>query len=93
MQTTLKKKDKIPAFFSVFSNLTTLISVLVLGWILPKFMSVESYSYYKTYTLYAGYLGVFHFGFINGVYLKYGQFDYNDLPQNEFKCYTKLLCF
>lgn len=40
--------------------------------ILPKYLSVDSYAQIKTYQLYIAYAGLFHFGFVDGMYLKYG---------------------
>jgi O-antigen/teichoic acid export membrane protein len=56
----------------VFSNMITLISNVVLGIVVPIFLSVESYGEYKLYLFYVGYLGVLHFGFLDSLYLKYG---------------------
>ncbi len=84
-------KHNLPAILSIVSNLLTLVSGLVMGFILPRFVSVETYAAYRTYILYAGYLGLFHFGFINGIYLKYGKYDYKDLPVKRFSLYTRVL--
>lgn len=84
-------KHNLPAILSIVSNLLTLVSGLVMGFILPRFVSVETYAAYRTYILYAGYLGLFHFGFINGIYLKYGKYDYKDLPVRRFSLYTRVL--
>ena len=84
-------KHNLSAILSIVSNLLTLVSGLVMGFILPRFVSVETYAAYRTYILYAGYLGLFHFGFINGIYLKYGKYDYKDLPVKRFSLYTRVL--
>ncbi len=84
-------KHNLPAILSIVSNLLTLVSGLVMGFIFPRFVSVETYAAYRTYILYAGYLGLFHFGFINGIYLKYGKYDYKDLPVKRFSLYTRVL--
>lgn len=77
--------------FSVFSNIVVLIMSLVIGFLLPKYVSMETYASYKEFTLYCGYLGLFHIGFINGVYLKFGGKDYDELPKQEFRSYTRFL--
>ena len=77
--------------FSVFSNTVVLLMSLITGLFLAKYVSVETYASYKTFFLFAGYLGFFHFGFINGIYLKYGGMDYVELPKNRFRAYTRFL--
>lgn len=57
----------------------------------PKYVGVGTYAKYKTYTLYVSYLGIFHLGFNNGIYLKYGNYDYDKLPFDRFKGYTRFL--
>ena len=57
----------------VFSaNFLQLISSLIIGFIVPVILSIEGYANLKTYTLYVSYIGFFHLGFIDGLYIKYG---------------------
>lgn len=56
----------------MLANLINLIIGLVNGFVLPKFLSVETYAMIKTYTLYSTYAGIFHLGYLDGMYLKYG---------------------
>jgi O-antigen/teichoic acid export membrane protein len=46
--------------------------VLITGFIVPAFLTIEQYAYLKTFALVLSFVGVFHFGFTDGVYLKYG---------------------
>ena len=39
---------------------------------LPKYLTIDSYASIKTYQLYVSYVGILHFGFSDGMYLKYG---------------------
>ena len=87
----LLDKTKMPMVFSVLSNVFVLVSTLLLGFFLPKYISMETYAQYRAYLLYANYVGLFHFGFINGIYLKYGKYDYSDLPRPKFSGYTRFL--
>jgi O-antigen/teichoic acid export membrane protein len=63
------KKDLLKVFSSNFINI--LIGVIN-GFLIPAFLSIDNYAYLKTFTLYMGYVGILHFGFIDGIYLKYG---------------------
>lgn len=54
------------------SNLFFVVVGLVTGLVLPKYISKPDYAVFQTYFLYASYIGVVHFGFVDGVYIKYG---------------------
>ena len=54
------------------SNIVNLVFSVISSFILPRYLSVESYGFYKIYQLYVGYLGIMHFGYVDGIYLKYG---------------------
>ncbi|MCK4240570.1 MAG: hypothetical protein KAX30_03035, partial [Candidatus Atribacteria bacterium] len=54
------------------SNLIRLIVGIVSGLLIPKFLGIENYAIYKTFGLYVGYVGILHFGFVDGLYIKYG---------------------
>lgn len=71
------------------SNITTIVSGVLVAFILPKIIPVESYGLYKTFTLYASYLGLFSFGIIDGIVLQYGEKDYEDIDKLRFRSYFK----
>lgn len=71
------------------SNIVVLLSGVLVGFLLPKIVGVTDYGYYKTYTLYATYIGMFHFGITDGIYLKFGGKDYSTLNRNKFRFYSK----
>lgn len=73
------------------TNCMILAVGVISAFFVPKYVSVETYAEYKTYTLYVSYLGIFHLGFNNGIYLKYGNYDYKDIPFDRFKGYTRFL--
>lgn len=54
------------------SNLIMMLSNVILGFVLPIFISVKSYGEYRLYLFYIGYTGFLHFGYIDYLYLKYG---------------------
>lgn len=59
-------------FFSLFVT-----AGLVL--IVPKFIGIEDYSYWQLYILYVSFVGFLHFGWADGIYLRYGGEKYQDL--------------
>jgi O-antigen/teichoic acid export membrane protein len=84
----LKKETSFKSIFRVFtSNLFKFLSSLIIIFILPNFLGIENYGYYRLFLLYLSYLGIFHFGFIDGIYLKYGGKDLESLDQKKFRTY------
>lgn len=71
------------------SNITTILSGIFVGFLIPKVLSVEGYGLYKTFTLYVGYLGIFSLGIVDGIYLKYGAKDYSELNRPLFRAYFR----
>lgn len=80
----------IKSFLSVLtSNITTLVSGILVGIIVPIILSVDDYGYYKTFTLYVTYLGLFSLGVIDGIVLKYGGYDYQELDRSLFRSFFR----
>lgn len=75
----------------VASNIISLVSGILVAFLLPKITTVSDFGYYKTFTLYVSYIGLLHFGFCDGVYLMYGGWNYEDLPLDVFRMYFKVL--
>jgi len=76
---------------TMLSNFISLVSGIIVTFFLPKIMTVASYGEFKIFLLYASYSGLFHFGFIDGIYLRYSGNKYSDLDKSEFKYYTWFL--
>lgn len=70
-------------FYVLMANIINMIFNLVTNFILPKYLSVDSYAAIKTYQLYISYIGALHFGFTDGMYLKYGGKRLSELPKRE----------
>ena len=76
------------------ANIISLCISLLTSFILPKFLSIESYAQIKEYALYISYAGFFSLGYNDGMYLKYGgkelsKINTKDLANNFFN-YTIL---
>ena len=52
------------------SNVVKLLAGALVAFVLPKLIGVSDYGYFKTFTLYATYVGLFHLGICDGIYLK-----------------------
>lgn len=81
-------KDLMYAFSANFLNF---LMGFVTGFIIPKFLGIDDYAYLKVFTFYVTYVGVSHFGFLDGIYIKYGAYDYKDLPRKKFRGYVRFL--
>ncbi|MDE5715804.1 MAG: oligosaccharide flippase family protein [Anaeroplasmataceae bacterium] len=87
-----KQKKFIQNFIIVLiSNGLTILSGILVGFIIPKIMGVTDYGYYKTFTLFSSYIGLFHFGFIDGIYLYFAGKEYKDLDKFKFRTYSRFL--
>ena len=71
----------------VFGNMSAIISGIFVGFVLPKIISVNDYGFYKIFTLYFSYIGVLSMGVIDGIVLKYGKFNYDELDRKAFRAY------
>lgn len=73
------------------SNVTTILAGVVAGFLLPKIIGVTNYGYYKTFSLYISYVSIFQFGIMEGIYLKFGGIDYEQLDKKLFRFYSQFL--
>lgn len=56
----------------LLANIINVLFSLATNFLMPKYLSIESYAGIKEFQLYVSYVGLFHFGFVDGTYLKYG---------------------
>jgi O-antigen/teichoic acid export membrane protein len=69
-------------YYSVSANFLNLTISLIVSFIVPKFLGIEQYGYWQLYLFYVSYVGFFHFGLADGVYLRYGGKYYDDLDKS-----------
>ncbi len=90
----LNKLTKHKAFIYVITaNLVSLVIGAALSFLIPYLLNVDSYGYYRQFTLYLSYVGLLHFGFNDGIYLEYGAYNYEDLNKYQFRRYFRYLLF
>lgn len=70
-------------FKVMMANLIGLVISVVTNFLIPKYVSVDSYSLIKTYALYLTYAGFFSIGYNDGMYLKYGGKKLNQINKKE----------
>ncbi|EOT2959483.1 lipopolysaccharide biosynthesis protein [Clostridium perfringens] len=74
------------SIFKIFSaNFLTMISGIIISFLVPAIISVEMYSYIKTYAFYVSYISFFSLGFVDGMYIKYGGVKLEDIDKGELK--------
>lgn len=77
--------------YAFSANFLNFLMGFVTGFIIPKFLGIDDYAYLKVFTFYVTYVGVAHLGFLDGIYIKYGAYDYDDLPRKKFRGYVRFL--
>lgn len=86
----MRRQGTIKSIIEVtISNIVTILAGVVVGMLLPKIISVADYGWYKTFTLYTTYVGFFSLGLIDGIVLKHGGDDYNQLDRPLFRSYFR----
>lgn len=75
---------------SIFTQILSVILGFIKSILVPLIVSVEAFGYWQIYLLYLPYIGIFYWGFNDGIYLKYGNYDYKDLPYKKFKSAIKI---
>lgn len=68
----------------MFANIITLVIGILTNFLLPKYLSIESYAMVKTYALYLTYAGFFSLGYNDGMYLKYGGENLKNIDKKDF---------
>lgn len=77
--------------YTVSSNLTSTLISFVTLLIAPKFLGISDYSYYQLYVFYSGYVGFFHLGWCDGIYLRFGGVKYQQLNKDSMSTQFWLL--
>lgn len=69
------------SFYAVSANLLSLLVSVLTTLVVPKFLGndIEQYGYLQIYLFYITYLGLLHFGWCDGIFLRDGGKEYKDL--------------
>lgn len=68
-------------YYTVAANFATLGISILLNLFVPKLLGITEYSYWQLYVFYSSYVGFLHFGWVDGIYLKIGGEDYEQLDK------------
>jgi O-antigen/teichoic acid export membrane protein len=75
------------------SNIVNLFISIITMFLIPAFLSLDQYAYLKTFTLYIGFIGILHFGFVDGIYIKYGGKKEEEIDKGLLKSEHNFLLF
>ena len=87
------KQIKKNVSLSIVAQLVSFSVSLLLNLLLPKFVPEKDYSYWQTFLLYASYVPLLHFGFLDGLMLRYSQYDYDNLDKPIIRSQFKIFLF
>lgn len=76
---------------SVLAQVISLLTSFIVGLIVPKFIPELEYSYWQMYVLYVSYVGVLHFGLLDGIVLRYAKYNYDELDKPRVRSQFQLL--
>lgn len=67
--------------YTISSNVINLMVGAIITLIIPKYISQSDYGYFQLYLFYIGYAGFLHFGWADGLILRYGGKSYDSLDK------------
>lgn len=85
-----KKVLKTNMIFAFTSQGVSFLISILMSLIVPKFLDVEAYGYWQLFIFYVTYIGFFHFGLNDGLYLKLGGVDYQEMDHAEIGSQLKV---
>lgn len=70
--------------YTLTANIITMVTSALITLVVPKLIGVEEYGYWQLYLFYSSYVGFLHFGWNDGIYLRYGGKEYKELDKGLF---------
>lgn len=67
------------------AQIVSFVLSILMSVVLPKYLGMEDYAYWQLFIFYASYVGIFHFGLTDGMYLRLGGKEYYKLDFSELK--------
>lgn len=85
------KRFAINVVLSITAQVISMAVSCILTLVVPKFIDEYQYAYWQTYVLYVGYVGVLHFGLLDGLVLRYSKYDYEELDKKRILSQLQIL--
>lgn len=76
--------------YAFISQGIALTASILMSLIIPKVLGIKQYSYWQLFMFYNSYVGFFHFGLNDGVYLRIGGMKYEELDKSLLGTQIKL---
>lgn len=76
---------------SILTQIVSLAVTFILFMIVPKFVEQTQYAYWQTYILYSAQVTILHFGIIDGLVLRYSQYDYDEIDKERIRSQFKII--
>lgn len=70
--------------YSFGANFVSLMISIFMVMVVPKYLSVNDYGLWQLFLFYFSYLGFLHFGWEDGIYLRYAGKNYDELDKKTF---------
>lgn len=77
--------------FAFLAQGISLIFSILMSLLVPKLLGVEQYAYWQLFIFYSTYVGFFHFGLSDGIYLKYGGVELESMDKTKIGSQFKLM--
>lgn len=81
MKSELAKKFASNLTYAFIAQILSLLMSVFMSLIVPKLLGVESFAYWQLFIFYSGYVGFFHLGLPDGIYLRYGGIELDKLDK------------
>jgi O-antigen/teichoic acid export membrane protein len=75
-----------------FGEVILLVFGIIQSLILPKYLTTEDYGYWQLFLLISSYVGILHFGFLDGVFISWAGKDLKDI-KNDISLAFRFLLF
>jgi len=85
------KKFATNVILSITAQIISMAVSFILTLIVPKFIDEYQYAYWQMFVLYVGYVGVLHFGLLDGLVLRYSKYDYEELDKKKILSQLQIL--
>ena len=71
--------------YSVAAQVVYMLVSLLLNLIVPKYIDEYQFAYWQAYWLYVSYVGILHWGLLDGIVLRYSQYNYDELDKKRIR--------
>ena len=87
----MKNSVKSNITFAILSQVITILKNIFVSLVLPKLLPIDGFGYWQLFILYASFVGIFHFGITDGMYLRVSKSKKEEFSSGEIKGQFKLL--